>query len=864
MACLVKFTAMSSGGWRIEMLGGLRAIRGDRTLARFPGKKAASLLAYLALSPGRFQSREVLAGMLWPEASHESQLHNLRLTLTRLRSLLAPDDALIDADRLAVRLDAASLTTDVAEFEQALSRGDAQAARELYTGPLLPGFYDEWILQAQTRLETLREQLDEIPDPSNTMRRRPAHRLPETLPLALTRFFGRETELAALKTALQEEARLITLTGPGGTGKTRLALEAARRRLPGCATVFVSLADLTDATQTPDALRQALQLPVPARGFSLMELIHRELATFSPLLLILDNAEHLLRGGYLAQLVLHSLREVPTLTILVASRRALEIPGERVQRIGPLPMEARVALFLDRARAARPELSESPLNLATVREICRRLEGIPLALELAAARTSVLSVQQILENIEQRLSFLTARSESSSTPRRHRSLRAAIRYSYDLLLPELQLPFAYLSVFRGGFTAIAAAAVAGARLEALDELLRWSLLQSEEQPDGSLRFRMLETLREFGQECLSEQEQKELSRRHAQYFCEWTEANRVDDALTPVPDQMTRLARQDTEQDNVRVALAFCSKSKHPLDQERGLRIVSAFWTFWYVRNASQEMEAWATRLLVTNSGTPLVQARAKLSLGLAVREQGEVSRFATLIDEALAVLEAGPPDRHLALARHLRGLAAADQHRFTDSERAYEAAESLWERLGDRRNGATTRHNRALLALEQGDLARAEALCTQVLAIFREWNEASWVASSLLTRAGMRAGRGDFAAAAQDCAESTAISQTTGYVRAEAQAQRDWCRYLIAQQLWSAAAEHGQQALALFRKVGDRHGEATALVSLAEVLLRDRAPGSAAKAQDYLKVAVELQRQHQWPSVAALLAALPEGTIAA
>src|SRR5262249_40895872 len=162
---------------------------------------------------------------------------------------------------------------------------------------------------------------------------------------------------------------------------------------------------------------------------------------------------------------------------------------------------------------------------------------IPLALELAAARASVLSVREILENVEQRLAFLVTRHESSGVPRRHRSLRTALRASFDLLSPDLQRQFAHLSVFRGGFTA--AAAVAGARLDTLDELLRWSLLHSEEQADGSLRFRMLETLRDFGQECLTEQEQKALSRRHARYFCEWAEANRVDDAPTPAPDYVT-------------------------------------------------------------------------------------------------------------------------------------------------------------------------------------------------------------------------------------------------------------------------------------------------------------------------------------
>lgn len=854
---------MSSGGWRIEMLGGLRAVRGDRTLSRFPGKKAASLLAYLALTPGRSHSREVLSEMFWSDAPRESQFHNLRLTLSRLRGAFAPDDAFIDADRLSIRLDPAAFTTDVAEFEQAVARGDRHTALALYSGPFMPGLYDEWILTQQARLEGLREKLDECQEALPEMGRNNSPKLPETLPLALTRFFGRDAELAALKVALLADTRLITLTGPGGTGKTRLALEAARRRLSGRATAFVSLADLTDPGQIPDAIRNVLRFPAPTPGFSLTDLVHQQLAALPPLLLILDNAEHLLKGGALADFVTRTLTAVPELAVLVASRRALDIPGEVVLPVGSLPMEARVALFLDRARAARPGYKDSPQTLATVRDICRILEGIPLALELAAARTSVLSVQEIHLNVAERLAFLAVRHDTNSVPRRHRSLRAAIRYSFDLLSPELQIQFAHLSVFRGGFTSVAATAVAGTRLDTLDELLRWSLLLSEEQADGSLRFRLLETLREFGQECLTDQEQKALSRRHAQYFCEWVEANRVDDAPTPIPDQTTRLARQDAEQDNMRAALTFCRKSKHTPDRELGLRVVAAFWTFWYVRNAGQEMEEWAMGLLEAISTPdpvePLIAARAMLSLGLAVREQGNIVRFAAVIEEALAILEAGPADRHLALALHLRGLACADQHRFAEAELAYSAAESLREKLGDRRNAATTQHNRALVALEQGELTRAETLCEQALTVFREWNEDSWVAFCLLAKASIRAAQGDFADATTICAESFPYYRQLGYVRGEAQAQRDQCRYLVAQKLWDTAAEHGQYALSLFRKVSDRHGEATALLSLVDVFLSRAAPGDLPQVKELVNEAETLQTRYQWTSVAPLLAQIQE-----
>ena len=685
-------------------------------------------------------------------------------------------------------------------------------------------------------------------------------RLAPTLPRPLTRFFGRDTELETLRGMLTD-TRLLTLTGPGGAGKTRLSLEAARAQ-PGGGAVFVSLADLTDPTQTPGAIGRALRLPAPAPGYPLTELVHRELVALAPLLLILDNAEHLLKGRHLAEYVADTLTAVPYLTVLVASRRALDIPGEVVFPVEPLAREACVTLFLDRARTARPGFSETPQTLATVREICRHLEGIPLALELAAARTSVLSVQEILDNITRRLDFLSSRHETTGVPRRHRSLRAAIRSSFDLLPPDLQTQFAHLSVFRGGFTAAAALAVAGARLDALDELLRWSLLLSEEQPDGSLRFRMLETLRDFGQECLNDEEQKALSRQQARYFCEWTETNRADAPTGPLPDYLTRLARQDAEQDNVRAALTFCRKSKDPADRETGLRTVCAFWTFWYARNAGQEMEMWVTGLLdsVADSISPLIRARSLLPLGLGVREQGQIARFVSLVEGALAVLTDGPQDRFLALALHLRGLACADQLRFADSAVAYAAAEAVWEQLGDRRNAAATRHNRALLAVEQGDQPLAERLITQALTVFREWNEQSWMAIGLLTWAGTCAGRGDFTAAAAACRESIAAYSQVGYARGEAQAEQALCRYLTAQNKWDEAADHALRALALFRKVGDQHGEATALLHRAEFCLhRPGSPDALAQAQASLSEASALQARHQWPSVVSLLAQIEQ-----
>lgn len=834
--------------WRVEMLGGLRAVRGDTTIERFPTRKTAALLGFLALSPGRFLPREILADALWPEASRETQLHNLRLTLSRLRRLFAPE-ALIEADRFAVRLDPGAFTTDVMELEQAAARRDMRRAKALWATPLLPGLYEDWISTHQARLDALWEQIevwDGTAPPGMPLT------LPKTLPLTLTRFFGRDADLKALQERCSE-ARLVTLTGPGGSGKTRLALEAARswERV-----VFVPLADLTHSAQAADAVSRALRLPPPAPGFSRADQVRQEVTALAPLELIFDNAEHLLQDDSLANFVMDLLAATPALTVVVTSRRALGIPGEVVLPVPTLPPQDAITLFLDRARLARPGLLFGAENdTVTVQDLCHRLDGLPLALELAAARMSVLTPAEIRGNIERQRDFLKISSEVG-VPRRHGSLRAAIQYSFDLLPPALQEQFVHLSIFRGGFTAEAARAVAGTDVDALEQLLHWSLVLPEEREEGALRFRLLETLRDFGQERLSEDEKAEVARRHAVFFCHWAEANRADDSRGPVPDSAKRFTRLEAEQDNVRAALAFCRGSALPADREIGLRLLVAFWIFWFLRNASHEMGEEALGLLADGGDTlsPLIRARALLTLSMSVRERGEISHFAALVEEAVAVLRTGPLDRHLAYGLHLRGLALADQQCVIEADIAYEEAFALWNQIGDRRNAATTRHNQALLALERGELSRAEILCEAALTVFQEWNEYGWAAVANLTWAGILAGRGAPEAEAA-YRESIATYERFGYARGAGEAHRELSRYLRTHDRCDEAVRHASSSLYHFRRVGDRHGEATALLALTNALLGRNTPGDGVQAQSHYREACTLQARYRWPSLAPLLA---------
>jgi predicted ATPase len=391
------------------------------------------------------------------------------------------------------------------------------------------------------------------------------------LPVQFTRFFGREDELTRLEEILLEEKpHLLTLTGPGGSGKTRLALEAARQLIEpfGGAVWFVPLQDLTDPGLLPGAIAASLRLPRLPQVEPLEQVV--EVLSRQPSLLVLDNFEHLLGSGLMVNdsmvygstinhqpsaisLVRTLLERVPSLTLLITSRQVLNLTGEREFYVSPLPTPGgedtpewllrcpSVQLFVDRAQKVRPDFQVTPANAPAVSELCYRLEGIPLALELAAARVQVLTPVQMLAQLEHRFDFLVSRKRDEA--RRHQTLRAAMDWSYQLLSPELQRFFARLSVFRGGWTLEAAAAVASDEwqvtsdespitshqspvisnaLDTLAQLQECSLVQAEEA-GAEMRFRMLETLREYAGEQLASEEQAALRERHADYFLHWVE-----------------------------------------------------------------------------------------------------------------------------------------------------------------------------------------------------------------------------------------------------------------------------------------------------------------------------------------------------
>jgi predicted ATPase/class 3 adenylate cyclase len=467
--------------------------------------------------------------------------------------------------------------------------------------------------------------IDELPAEFPPPRTLDAWRHP--LPVQPTTFIGREREVAEARTLL-EGTRALTLTGPGGTGKTRLALQIATESSEAYRdrAVFVALAALRDPSLVAATVAAAVGVQEEA-GRPILTSLTERLAGME-VLLVLDNYEQLLPA---APLVGELVAAGPGVRVLVTSRAPLRVAGEREYEVRPLALpdaagaatpeelaeSEAVALFVERARAIEPGFALGPENAAAVAAICTALDGLPLAIELAAARVRLLSPQAILERLGTSLPLLTGGPRDR--PERQRTLRGAIQWSHDLLDPDGQTMFRWLAAFAGGWTFEAAEAVCspagGATLdtlETLDELVQHSLARRD---DGASepRFRMLQTIREFGLERLAESgEEPEIHERHAQFFL--TLAEKAGGELTG-PGQAVWLDRLACDHDNLRAALRWSVDADRA---ETGLLIAAAIWRFWQLRDHLAEGEARLTELLDAPSAAAATPARAAGAKALA------------------------------------------------------------------------------------------------------------------------------------------------------------------------------------------------------------------------------------------------------
>ena len=475
---------------------------------------------------------------------------------------------------------------------------------------------------------------------------------PSNLPIQLTSFVGREPELTELAAALRQ-ARLVTIAGASGLGKTRLALELARQVLPEHAdgAWFTSMAGVTDPGQVPREVATVLGLREQYGG-SVAEALPGHVGD-RRLLLVLDNCEHLLDAC--ARLTEALLRDCAGLRVLATGHEPLRVPGERVWRISPLELPSSdngwvafeavaeaeaIRLFRARAALVQPQFSLTPANVDAVARICRRLDGIPLAIELAAARTEMMSVDDILVRLEDRFRLLTGGSRTALP--RHQTLRAALDWGHQLLNDDERKLFRMLSVFSGAFELVAAEAVATAPdlpaetvLGHLSGLVDKSMIVPAPGPDGRTRFRMLETVRQYAAERLLEAGEGDAARRrHADHFLAMAE---VAAGFERRPGQAEWLARLEGDHEDLRAALLWCRAHDH----DRWARLALALGWFWLVRGHLGEGREWLGGVVALPSLAPPDRARALYWLTRLAFWQGAYAVAAELGDEALAAYRA-------------------------------------------------------------------------------------------------------------------------------------------------------------------------------------------------------------------------------
>jgi predicted ATPase len=680
---------------------------------------------------------------------------------------------------------------------------------------------------------------------------------PTNVPRPVTSFVGREREMAVVRDLLAR-ARLVTLTGAGGTGKTRLAVEAAATlgdRFPD-GVWLVELGALMDPLLVVPELAAALG--IAQEDGRLLDVVTQAIRP-KRLLVILDNCEHLVVECARVAGVL--LQGCPTARLLATSREPLDVPGEVIWRVPtlalpsperlPPPEElsgyAAVRLFVERAAAARPGFAVTAGNALAVAQICYRLDGIPLAIELAAARVRVLAVQEINARLHDRFRLLTGGSRTGLP--RQQTLRAAMDWSYDLLSDVERRVLERLSVFAGPFSLDAAEAVAAgdgvppaAVLDILCRLVDRSLVNLDDAGDEA-RYRLLETIRAYAVEKLAAAGGEPAARaRHRawyRWFAEHTE-RRFEEALDP-GEQQAALDRLGAQYDNVRTALAW--RGPRPPEEEAAerLRLASALWRFWAVRGLAGEGRAWLEAALAEAPPDPTAARAAALSAcGILASGQGDGRRAAACHEEALAARQALGDTRGIAASLHALGVVAHDQARYDQAVSFLERALPLFNQASHRLGVAVLLGNLSRSVRFRGDHARAAALAEECFRRFQELGHAWGIARAYQVLGDLAACRGDDAAARPLYEESLRLRRQLGNRPGLGVTLNSLAELARRQGRWEEAAALGEESLALRRDLHDRRGLAVTLNGLG-LLARRR--GELAQAGRFSGEGLEIRR---------------------
>ena len=650
-------------------------------------------------------------------------------------------------------------------------------------------------------------------------------RPPHNLPLELSSFVGREKELAEVKRLL-ENNRLLTLTGSGGCGKTRLALAVASELVEAFedGVWLVGLAPLADPALVPQAVASTLGVREQS-GRILTEILYAYLRS-KKVLLVLDNCEHLIEACAKLSEVL--LRSCPQLRVLATSREALGITGEvtwlvpsltlpdlrHLPAFESLPRYESARLFLERTAAVKPTFVLTEQNAGAVAQICYRLDGIPLAIELAAARTKVLSVEQVADRLDDTFKLLSAGGRTAVP--RHRTLHATMDWSHELLPEEERALFRRLSVFAGGFTLEAIELVCGGEgleqdevLELLSHLVDKSLVMMREE-GGEARYRLLETVRQYGWEKLSESgEERRVRERHAGHYLALAEEAELE---LKAEGQVAWLERLEREHDNLRAGMRWLLERG---ESEKATRLGWALWLFWWIRGHFAEGRRSMERVLSAEGSASMpasARARALYVEGTMACGQGDTRSAEPQLEESAALFRQLRDNRGVAYALGSAAVVAITQERFEQAIAYSEEATDLFLEVGDKWGAAPMLGCSAVGWLNKGDHRRARSLAERGLALCRETGDKHGTSIALFTLAGVAQAERDYERARDLFEEGIAVSTELGNeadivhclegLAATAGAEGKIVR---AARLWGAAEALLEKIEAMYTYVPDR-----------------------------------------------------------
>jgi predicted ATPase len=646
------------------------------------------------------------------------------------------------------------------------------------------------------------------------------------IPVQRTVLVGRDRELVSLRQLVdREDVRLITLTGPGGIGKTRLALQVVSEVSAGFVggVCFVSLSAISKTESMIAAIARELGLregPGQSAGETLREYVS---GLAQPLLLLLDNFEHLLSASFdVAELLTLN----PNLKVVVTSQSLLHVYGEHEFPVPPLAAPdlksvtiapesllhfPAVALFLERAKAAKNDFRLTKENAATIAAICARLDGVPLSIELAASRVKMLSPAAMLARLDSSLNLLIGGARD--LPIRQQTLRGTVDWSYSLLNAAEQSLFRRLSVFIGGCTLEAVEAACDTKsdlgldvLDGMASMVDKSLVQQIELPGAETRFLMLSAIREYALERLAGSGEEFATRRaHAAYYL--VLAEECGGELATHPEWLERF---DLEQHNFREALEFLIKSG---DAEWGMRLGSALFHFWETREHFEEGRALLERLLkLPGAGQPKMCARPLFYAAVLAIAQGDFSAAQKLQEQSLKACRELGDHRGVAVALNALGVTARDRGDLTEARSLIEQCVATWRDLGSSVDAARALSNLANVVRLQGDFARASALYEECLAIFRETGDHSGVAWTLNYQGDLMRESVDSTAARSYYEQSLSAFRQLGDGWGVASALCDLARLGAAQGKHEDAEHLYGESIKVFRDLGHKRGIARVL----------------------------------------------------